>query len=580
MLWPDAIDPRLRDALERDLTARASAPCDGLPRGVTIALVGHRGAGKSSLLPWVTQLTGLRGIDLDDAIEQRAGRPIRELFTENPGRFRELERETFTSLPVPRVVATGGGFLSHHGDLLRNALRVLVPITRETWHERMLRDSTRPRLKPAVSLTEELAEVWQEREAAHAAVPCLSLVDLVVRARRGFRARRVVPLPRGVNVAAFASEAMRAGADQLEVHHAGAPLTDVLTQLPTWAPVMLTPEGAQVSTSSASTVNGPRDGFSWHTERALPVAEAVAHWRQVDADAHVKHVEPVESVSAGLHLLETQQQLLKSRDSHHVTVLAMGPAALPVRVALAEKNEIEFVALNATSRSAAGQRLLRDVVREHRFAPNGRARLAVLGSSLAHSRSARVHEQPFDRMELPAETDVRALLDALRPWYRGFAVTAPFKERAAQAIGSSQRAVNTLVRTRDGWSGFNTDVVGAQWALEDLESPTLTVLGRGGVAAALMQAAEKTRTALTFVKRDEITHELAGAVMWTWPAEVSAPEALRFARGTRVGVIAYGARGRAIRQRIEALGGTAVMLGLRWFMLQAREQRHLWRTAS
>ena len=79
-------------------------------------------------------------------------------------------------------------------------------------------------------------------------------------------------------------------------------------------------------------------------------------------------------------------------------------------------------------------------------------RLGILGSGIAQVRSPRVHPQPFDRIDVPAGTDVAALVDVLRPYYRGFAVTSPFKQRFGQP-----GAINTLVRREGGWLAVNTD---------------------------------------------------------------------------------------------------------------------------
>jgi shikimate kinase len=87
-------------------------------------------------------------------------------------------------------VATGGGFLSLHADLLRDHTAVLVPITFETYRARLLGDATRPRLRPQLSLEEELAQVYAEREERHAAADTISLLDFL-------RASSVAPVGGG-----------------------------------------------------------------------------------------------------------------------------------------------------------------------------------------------------------------------------------------------------------------------------------------------------------------------------------------------------------------------------------------------
>jgi shikimate kinase len=155
------------------------APAAPRPLRSLVALVGHRAAGKSRLLPLVCRWTGRPGVDLDVLIEERAGRSVAVLFTADPQAFREAERQAFASIRGPAIVATGGGFLSLHADLLRDHTAVLVPITFETYRARLLGDATRPRLRPQLSLEEELAQVYAEREERHAAADTMPLLDFL-----------------------------------------------------------------------------------------------------------------------------------------------------------------------------------------------------------------------------------------------------------------------------------------------------------------------------------------------------------------------------------------------------------------
>ncbi len=144
-----------------------------------VALVGHRAAGKSRLLPLVSQWTGLPGVDLDLLIAERAGQELTSFFNADPAAFRAAERRAFASIEGPAIVATGGGFLSLHADLLRDRTAVLVPITFETYRSRLLSDASRPRLRPQLSLEEELAQIYAEREERHAAVDTVPLLEFL-----------------------------------------------------------------------------------------------------------------------------------------------------------------------------------------------------------------------------------------------------------------------------------------------------------------------------------------------------------------------------------------------------------------
>jgi shikimate kinase len=60
---------------------------------------------------------------------------------------------------------------------------LVVPVCFETYRERLLADTSRPRLRPGMTLEEEIATVFHEREALHARVPTVPLVDFL----RAFR---------------------------------------------------------------------------------------------------------------------------------------------------------------------------------------------------------------------------------------------------------------------------------------------------------------------------------------------------------------------------------------------------------
>lgn len=583
------LDPRLRPVLENELRRRATAVIDGVPRGVTVVLAGHRGAGKTTVLPHVAQALGRTGVDLDAELERRSGRSIREWFEHDVASFRSAEREVFASLPAGSLVAVGGGFLSNHGDLLGACLTVLVPVSWETFAERLSADTSRPRLMPDVSLREELETIWAEREAKHRRVKTMSFVDFALALTKPARPRRVVTLPPDAHPVEFAWRARHAGADLLEVRTDLTATEVELAPVVRALPVLVAERGLVAPlewTQSAALFDADSGSLrSFHSERPMTTAEVLSHWPAVPDGVHVKHVEPLGSLREAPRLFETQRALQQRFGAHRVTVLATGPLALPFRALLAEQNALDYLALEPTWSAAPGQRLLADAVRAHRRSTkNGMTeRLGILGSPLAHSRSPRLHVQPFDRLELPPDADVAEVLRALRPHYRGFAVTNPFKKAAATAAGASRDAVNTLVRDEHGWSSFNTDREGAAAALsvltERANSKQVMVLGDGGVTGALREAAEQLGVVLTVKRHAETNGSLSGAVVWTWPATVAPPPGLRF-ENALVAVIAYGRPARAIAATVRERGGTALRLGPRWFIAQARRQRSLWESAT
>jgi shikimate kinase len=583
------VDPRLREGLTAELTRRQGEAGEGLPRGVTVVLAGHRAAGKSTLLPHVAALLGRNSVDLDAHLEASSGRSLRAWVTDDMASFREAERAAFASLPPGLVVAVGGGFLANHADAVGGCVTVLVPVTFETYRERLLTDVTRPRLRPELSMEAELEAVFFEREALHRRARALSLVDLLLAARRPPRARRVVTLPPFTHPVEFAWKARHTGAEVLEVRTDLTPLEVDLAPVVRALPVLVAERGlaAPASWRSRAALLDAADGSvrSLHAEAPLTVEEALAHWRDVPEGVHVKHVEPLGDLARAHRLFETQKRLAERFGPSRVTVLATGPLALPFRALLSLDNALDYLALEPSWSAAPGQRLLADAVRaSQRAAHDPRTqRLGILGHPLAHSRSPRLHAQPFDRLEVPEDLDVGALLSALRPHYRGFAVTTPFKKRVARAVGALRPAVNTLVRDVEGWGAFNTDRDGAAATLSVLTERAghrpVTVLGDGGATDALREAASQLGVPLTVMTRATVGPVTTRAAVWTWPASVPPPPTSRL-DGVTVAVIAYGAPARAIAASIRALGGTPLRLGPRWFLAQARRQRALWEAST
>lgn len=172
-----AVDPRLSEVL-RQAVMRAG-PRVRVPPEETLVLAGHRAAGKTRLLPLIGALTGRTGLDLDAELERHSGRSLRTWVAEAPESFRSAERARFEALPRGGLVAVGGGFLSHHPEALAGCTTVLIPITFETYCERLRADATRPRLRPEVSLEEELRSIFDERETLHSRAATVALEHLL-----------------------------------------------------------------------------------------------------------------------------------------------------------------------------------------------------------------------------------------------------------------------------------------------------------------------------------------------------------------------------------------------------------------
>lgn len=117
-----------------------------------LTLVGFMGAGKTTVGRILAEKLGRPFIDSDLAIEQRLGRPIREVFaTEGEAAFREIEHQTIRELACgpEAVIALGGGALGDERtrEALRQTRVIYLHVGFSQAMERVADDEFRPMLQ-------------------------------------------------------------------------------------------------------------------------------------------------------------------------------------------------------------------------------------------------------------------------------------------------------------------------------------------------------------------------------------------------------------------------------------------------
>lgn len=141
-----------------------------------IFLCGFMGAGKSTVARRIAKRLDMDFVDLDELIEQKAGRDIPDIFKkEGEASFRKLERETLLSVCRSQkgIVALGGGSLQsqHLVDHLKlNGLLIFIDTPFSIIFERINKKSGRPlltdkegRMKPPNALRNEMQELYEKR---------------------------------------------------------------------------------------------------------------------------------------------------------------------------------------------------------------------------------------------------------------------------------------------------------------------------------------------------------------------------------------------------------------------------------
>jgi shikimate kinase len=135
-----------------------------------VYLVGFMGAGKSTVAQRLAKRLGWRAEDLDEWIEEREGRPVAQIFSqEGEAYFRQVERSALRELVPQRhvVVATGGGTFadaSNRAVIASDGASVWLDVSFDTAVSRLPSDGVRPLARDPATLL----ALWNDRQPAYA----------------------------------------------------------------------------------------------------------------------------------------------------------------------------------------------------------------------------------------------------------------------------------------------------------------------------------------------------------------------------------------------------------------------------
>lgn len=163
---------------------KASRPPPTKPASHHVALIGPRGAGKSTIAPLLAARWAWPWLDLDAELERRVGQTIAALLTvAGEAAFRDLESLILTEVLAkePHILATGGGVILREENRQRlqdRAIVVYLLADAATLQHRLQADPRVSQRPPLTTLSEadEIAALLAKRDPLYRALANL-IVD-------------------------------------------------------------------------------------------------------------------------------------------------------------------------------------------------------------------------------------------------------------------------------------------------------------------------------------------------------------------------------------------------------------------
>ena len=133
-------------------------------------IVGMPASGKSRLGKYISSITNLIFLDLDNEIEKKLDTKVKDIFKINGENFfRKIETKTLKEIIENKnnfILATGGGtpcFNENMSLINKSGISIFIDVKREILHERISRNDKRPLLNGTFSLDMKLSDLYKER---------------------------------------------------------------------------------------------------------------------------------------------------------------------------------------------------------------------------------------------------------------------------------------------------------------------------------------------------------------------------------------------------------------------------------
>jgi len=510
---------------------------------MTQLIIGHRGVGKTSLLRRLESYHRSRqmlflGQDLDREIEVKTGKSVEQIFaTEGEDHFRKLERETLHSLVEQHRAFEGSHFIvvgaGYQGEL-PNLCKVLWLRRPSDRLGRIFVD--RPRLDSAVSPIDEymaryLPRVARYRRWHHKQITLEEGWDfeneiepILVGLKPTDLGMSITVLPEvfadELRLEDFIADKIQLGVRYFELRD------DLLSKHQIERLFREIPHDRLLfSFRNKNSIPDTNDSwwfkcqYDWALElgecpwgvpkilslhfrdRHEGVREVIDRLMQQKAE-HYKLAIPIESL---MELWVGHQWQAEDPGNRSFQPMSLDGRWWWYRALRGRDMKVNFFS-DGEGSSFDQPSLFQQLMVNH--SGHRESFAAILGDPVQHSRTPAEQHEFFRRFSMPTvaidlhEDDFNQLgLGVLhRLGLRAAAVTSPFKEAAAGLceglLGPAKdlKSVNTIIWSSDqqGWLGSNTDILGLEKVLAQLELPkSVFVWGGGGVRSTLMRLLPK-----------------------------------------------------------------------------------------